>query len=206
METAEYLAKLRFSGEHLALDFVNTLGGGDEPQPHDEHLRSYADLLAWSVRTGTLEEPVAARLARSAADQPGEAGRAFREAIDLRDLAYSVLRPIAEGHRPPAAALHELRERERAALAHAQLEPGDGSYRWRWADGELRLPLWPLAHATVELLTAGPLDRLKLCGGCRWLFLDQSKNRSRRWCDMEVCGMHAKKRRYVERRRRSRAA
>jgi CGNR zinc finger len=68
-----------------------------------------------------------------------------------------------------------------------------------------RLPLWPLAHAAVELLTEGPLDLLKVCSGCRWLFLDQSKNRSRRWCSMEVCGTSAKKRRYVERRRRARA-
>jgi predicted RNA-binding Zn ribbon-like protein len=53
----------------------------------------------------------------------------------------------------------------------------------------------------VELLTAGPLDRLKLCGGCRWLFLDRSKNRSRRWCSMEHCGTAAKMRRYTGRRR-----
>jgi predicted RNA-binding Zn ribbon-like protein len=200
VETAEYLAGLRLDGGHLALDFVNTLGGGHElgPQPHDEHLRSYADLLAWSVRVGTLEEPAADRLAESA----GARGRrVLAEAVELRELAYSVLRPIAEGKPPPEGALHELREREREALSHARLEPGDAVYRWRWDGDDPRLPLWPLAHAPIELLTEGPLDLLKTCAGCRWLFLDQSKNRSRRWCSMEVCGTSAKKRRYVERRR-----
>jgi predicted RNA-binding Zn ribbon-like protein len=56
----------------------------------------------------------------------------------------------------------------------------------------------------VELLAEGPLDRMKRCAGCRWLFLDASKNRSRHWCSMEVCGTNAKKRRYVERRRAAR--
>jgi predicted RNA-binding Zn ribbon-like protein len=204
VETSEYLAALRLDGGHLALDFVNTLGGGHElgPQPHDEHLRSYADLLAWSVRVGTLDEPTAERLARSA----GERGdRVLREAIELREWAYSALWPIAEGKRAPADVLAELREREREALSHARLEPDEGLYRWRWDGDDPRLPLWPLAHAAIELLTEGPLDLLKMCSGCRWLFLDQSKNRSRRWCSMEVCGTSAKKRRYVERRRRSRA-
>jgi predicted RNA-binding Zn ribbon-like protein len=204
VETSDYVASLRLDGGHLALDFVNTLGGSHEdgPQPHDEHLRSYADLLAWSVRVGTLSEPAAERLAGAAASHPRRAGRVLVEAIALRELAYAVLRPLAEGSAPPAGSLRALAEREREALAHAQLVPADGGYRWGWeASDDLRLPLWPQAHAALELLTGGPLERLKLCGGCRWLFLDQSKNRSRRWCSMEHCGTAAKMRRYTERRR-----
>ena len=49
-------------------------------------------------------------------------------------------------------------------------------------------PLRPVAHAAVQLLTAGELDRIKVCGGCRFLFIDESKNRSRRWCSMDDCG------------------
>ena len=60
--------------------------------------------------------------------------------------------------------------------------------------------LWPVAHAATVLLTSGGLDRLKLCAGCHWLFLDASRNRSRRWCTMEVCGTHEKMRRYVAKR------
>jgi predicted RNA-binding Zn ribbon-like protein len=204
VETSDYVASLRLDGGHLALDFVNTLGGSHEdgPQPHDEHLRSYADLLAWSVRVGTLSEPAAERLARAAVSHPRRARVALAEAIALRELAYAVLRPLAEGSSPPAGSLCELVAREREALEHARLVPGDGAFRWNWqARDDLRLPLWPPAHAAIELLTEGPLERLKLCGGCRWLFLDQSKNRSRRWCSMEHCGTAAKMRRYTERRR-----
>ena len=72
---------------------------------------------------------------------------------------------------------------------------------------ELTDPLRPIVHAAVELLTGGPLDRLKTCGNCRWLFLDQSRNHSRRWCSMDECGIQMKHARFVEqRRRRGRAA
>jgi predicted RNA-binding Zn ribbon-like protein len=181
---------------------VNTLGGGLElgPEPEHEHLRTYADLLAWSVRVGTLEESAAERLSRAAS--PAAAARALGDALELRELADSVLRPIASRDVPPAAALRELEDGDRDAHAHARLEPAGSVYRWRWEDeDDLRRPLWPLAHATIELLTEGPLDLLKPCHGCRWLFLDRSKNHSRRWCSMEECGTSAKKRRYVERRR-----
>jgi predicted RNA-binding Zn ribbon-like protein len=207
LETSAHIAGLRLDGGHLALDFVNTMGGSWElpPEPHDEHLRSYGDLLAWSVRTGVLEEASARRLSRAAGADPDEAERVLGEAIEQREEAYAVLRALAESRRPPAEALSGVAEKARGALAVARLEPfEDGSYRWRWEHGDdLRSPLRPLAQATVELLGEGPLDRLKRCGGCRWLFLDASKNRSRHWCSMEVCGTSAKKRRYVERRRRA---
>jgi hypothetical protein len=60
--------------------------------------------------------------------------------------------------------------------------------------------LWPIAHAALELLTDAELHRVKRCAGCPWLFLDHSKNTSRRWCAMNDCGTHAKVRRYVARR------
>jgi predicted RNA-binding Zn ribbon-like protein len=204
VETSDYVAGMRLDGGHLALDFVNTLGGTHEdgPQPHDEHLRSYDDLVAWSVRVGTLRANAAERLVRGAASHPRQATRTLAEAIELRERAYAVLRSIVDGRPPPQRELARLLEDEREALRHARLAPGGSAFSWRWEeDDDLRLPLWPLAHGAVELLTEGPLDRLKLCDRCRWLFLDRSKNRSRRWCSMEECGLAVKKRRYVERRR-----
>ena len=67
-------------------------------------------------------------------------------------------------------------------------------------------PPHPIVHAAVELLTEGPLDRLKTCGNCRWLFLDKSRNHSPRWCSMDECGIQMKHARFVERRRSARRA
>jgi predicted RNA-binding Zn ribbon-like protein len=59
-----------------------------------------------------------------------------------------------------------------------------------------------LAQAGCELMTSPDLHRLRACGNetCRWLFLDTSKNRTRRWCDMKICGNRMKARRFHARR------
>src|ERR687894_218821 len=64
----------------------------------------------------------------------------------------------------------------------------------------------PLAYAAWDLLTTGPLNRVKRCPACPWIYLDQSKNSSRRWCTMDDCGKAVKMRRYVAKRAAVRAA
>ena len=67
-----------------------------------------------------------------------------------------------------------------------------------------------LAHAAVDLVRTVEVGHLKTCpledGGCGWLFLDRSRNSSRRWCSMDDCGARAKARRLTARRRRARAS
>ena len=88
-----------------------------------------------------------------------------------------------------------------AAVERARLERGrDGVFRLAWDGDHLERPLWPLAVAALDLLRDGPLDRLKACEDCPWLFLDTSRNRSRRWCSMDDCGSRSKMRRYRARR------
>jgi predicted RNA-binding Zn ribbon-like protein len=136
------------------------------------------------------------------------ARRALRQAKELRELIYAIFRALADGREPPEELLRRLRDTDRAALADARLVRSGNAMEWRWpAPAALTDPLRPVAHAAVELLTEGPLDRVKTCGNCRWLFLDQSRNHSRRWCSMDECGIQMKHARFVEkRRRRSRAA
>jgi predicted RNA-binding Zn ribbon-like protein len=207
-------------GGHLALDFVNTVGGlrDEPPYGEDELLTSYEDLLVWCVRLGVISEADGRRLARAAARDEKGARRALRRALELRELLYATFRPLADGAEPPAELLDRLRDADRAALASARLAPdGAGAapahggsasaMRWTWPPPRaLDDPLRPITHAAVELLTGGPLEHLKICANCRWLFLDQSRNHSRRWCSMDECGKQMKQRRFVERRRRNRSA
>jgi predicted RNA-binding Zn ribbon-like protein len=80
------------------------------------------------------------------------------------------------------------------------MSPAGGGFALTWEGDHLERPLWPIAVAAVDLLRSGPLDRLKACEECPWLFLDTSRNRSRRWCSMDDCGSRRKMRRYRERR------
>ncbi len=57
-----------------------------------------------------------------------------------------------------------------------------------------------LAVSALALLQPQKAARIRICANCSWLFLDESRNRSRIWCDMAVCGNRQKARRHYQRR------
>jgi predicted RNA-binding Zn ribbon-like protein len=201
METVEDVTRMRLVGGNLALDFVNTRTGPPAGAPDDDVLTGYAELVAWGAYAGALTATEATALRRLAREDPGGAQAAFARALRTRDHLDEIFRTLAAGKTPKASALDRLRDDETEAIGHARLDPTNG-YAWSWRDDRsLTRPLWPAVHAAVRLLTTGPLDRIKGCGGCRFLFHDESKNRSRRWCSMDDCGTAEKSRRYVAARR-----
>ena len=201
METPEYIERLRIVGGNLALDFVNTVDGEPDGPTGFDNLRSYGDLVAWGRRVGVLTEERTWRLLREARRRSTEAEATHGRALELRDALYELFRAVARGTGPSLESMEVLSRAESEALSHAKLAPRNGGFVWEWPDeGDLAGVLWPVIHAATELLTSGPLDRVKACAGCHWLFVDESKNRSRRWCTMEECGTHEKVRRYLERR------
>lgn len=197
------LANLRIVAGNLALDFVNTSSGPRHGPADSEWLSSYEDFAAWSRRVGIAAEPPI----ESAAGAAGLA--ALARVLACRDDMHEIFLAIADGSAPPDQALRRLQLAYVEALAHGQLSSdgdGGGGYQWRWdPDSSLLSPLWTVVAAAVELLTHGPTDRVKPCHACRFLFVDLSKNGSRRWCSMEDCGKAAKIARYLERRASNRA-
>ncbi|MEV4619050.1 ABATE domain-containing protein [Asanoa sp. NPDC049573] len=202
METVEGVARMRLVGGDLALDFVNTRSGPPDGPPDDDVLTGYPELVAWAVYAGALTEPDAAVLHRAAQDDPSGAQAAFTRALRTRDYLDEIFRSLSAGRRPDTHALALLRDDEGDAVGHAHLDEHGTTFTWTWRDDHtLGRPLRPVVHAATELLTGGMLGRIKACGGCRFLFNDESKNRSRRWCSMDDCGTTAKIRRYVAARR-----
>lgn len=201
METWDHIAGMRVVGGNVALDLANTMHDEFGGEPDFDHLGDYGDLVAWSVRVGLVSEGSAGRLLEIADRRPSEAEAAHARVLATRDLLYEVFGAVAVGERPSPEGLEALRREEGEAISEARLVPVGGRFAWEWPDGEyLGRMRYPVVHAAVELLTRGPLDRLKTCAACPWLFLDESKNRSRRWCSMEVCGTDEKVRRYLARR------
>jgi predicted RNA-binding Zn ribbon-like protein len=204
-------------GGHLALDFANTVDDPEGPKRHD-HAGTYPDLVEWSARIGVLRPDQADALLDAAAEHPLVSSIAVRRAHALRRILIETFTEIAVNNggaaagseRPmPAAHWDELRPFVTDAVAHAELElcrePVDGrahaTYQLTWPETtRLDVMLGPIALAALDLLTSSQLYRLKKCAGCPWVFLDQSKNLSRRWCAMNDCGTHEKIRRYVSRR------
>jgi predicted RNA-binding Zn ribbon-like protein len=201
METPGHISSLRVIGGNLALDFANTAEGTSEGEIEQEHLLGYEDLVFWGHRVEYLSAEDGERLLRKGDERPAEADTVFASALGFRGHLRGLFRAVAGGDNPPAESVEALRRFESEAISRAALVPTGAGFVWKWALGEdLAGVLWPVAHSATELLISGPLGRVKGCAGCNWLFVDESKNRSRRWCAMEDCGTHAKVRRYVARR------
>ena len=201
METLKGVTRVRLVGGNLALDFINTRTGPPVGSPDGDVLTGYPELVAWSVYAGALSEPEAEALRRLSREDPAGSQTAFARSLRIRDDLDDVLRAVAADRSPGRSVLARLRDDEADALGHARLDQGR-TFEWTWRDDRtLARPLRPVVHAAVQLLTTGVLDRIKGCGGCRFLFHDESKNRSRRWCSMEDCGTSEKMRRYVAARR-----
>ena len=192
---------LSLVGGVLALDFANTASGRGTGAPV-EHLQRPTHLLDWARHAGvTGAETVERALAAIAADE--EAGeRLLRHARELREAVYASGEAIANRRAPAEADLKALRGFAARALGEAALRPGPaGGYRFDFSQAlpEIAL-LGPIAWSALDLLAKGTFERLKQCAECGWLFLDQSKNNSRRWCDMATCGNRTKLRRHRGRR------
>lgn len=193
------------AGIGLCLDFANTVSPHDGAHV-DDRLRAYADLLAWGQEAGILTDEGARNLAAAAA-RPAETAAVLAAAIALREAIYRVLSAVAGGRAPADDDLATLNDALARAAPHQRVVPTDGGFAWAWAGDADALDrvLWPVARSAADLLTSARLDRLRECAGedCNWLFLDLSRNRSRRWCDMKECGNRAKARRFYQRRRAS---
>ena len=207
METRYDVGEIALVGGNALLDLANTQSGPPGGAPDSEALHSYDDLVRWDRRMGLLDDTQARRLTAAAARHPRLASAAFDRARRLRADAYATFEAIATDRRPPGDSVDRLHAAASEALAHATLVAEGGRFAVGWDAGDdLDLAWWPAAHAGLELLLRGPLDRVKGCGGCRYLFVDETKNRSRRWCSMDDCGTREKMRTYVAKRAARRAA
>ncbi len=193
-----------FVGGSVALDFANTLGGMHTAPTH-EHLVEYKDLVGFGRSAATLSRPEARRLMEEGARQPARAAAVLRRAIALREAIWRVFDAFATNEGAEGADLATIQEEELTALKHGRFEQSGSDVAYQWSD-ELTLdrPLWDIARAAAELLRSkGDLASVRECGSntCEWLFIDKSRNHSRRWCDMNDCGNTAKVRRYRQRKR-----
>jgi predicted RNA-binding Zn ribbon-like protein len=204
-----FASDLKLVAGELCLDFANTVEWHASKSPQ-ERLKDYGGLVSWSREVGVLDDAGERELRRQAARHPAQASKAWKQAIAVREMLYRVFVALIHGRPVDASDLERLNRTLSDTLRHLRVvHKGDG-LEWRWADKpqDLQQMLWPIVRSAADLLTSDRRARLGQCAddrGCGWLFLDTSKNRSRRWCDMEDCGNRAKARRHYQRSRRHEA-
>jgi predicted RNA-binding Zn ribbon-like protein len=186
----------------LSLDFANTADWHATDQPF-EFLTSYSELVAWSQHVSILTAPKAQHLLEEAARRPTEASAVLARTIALREAVYRLFSAISHGLSPQADDLAIFNAELSTVLSHSQIVLTAEGFAWNRLGDEDALDqmLWPVVHDAAELLTSDELNRVGQCvdDRCGWLFLDLSRNRSRRWCSMKDCGNRAKARRHYRR-------
>jgi predicted RNA-binding Zn ribbon-like protein len=204
--------RFRFRGGVPCLEFVNTLAWRLTDRPV-EYLGSYEDLLAWGRQAGLLAPDETEALSGRAATHPEEARGTLSRAVALREAVHRVLSAAIAGESQDESDLSALNRELSRALSRLRVVPAASDvYVWAWDRGgedgggpPLERPLWPVVRSAAELLTSPKLGRVKVCGGegCGWIFLDESRNASRKWCESRDCGNRERVRQYLARKKRA---
>jgi predicted RNA-binding Zn ribbon-like protein len=175
-------------GGHLALDFCNTAGEHLATHPYEMFL-AWESFIRWTVQVGMITPETYPELLRHPVP--------ITKIVQLREAIYRVGLAIARGDRIPQSDL--LAIHAEAATSKPTIINGRQGLRWRpdppRASAQLRALL---ASETLSLFCSPRSSRIGICEGgqCGWLFLDDSRGKRRRWCDMKDCGNRAKARRY----------
>lgn len=180
---------------NVVLDFVNTLDDRFSSDGPKELLTSYHDVLRFAQQTKMLSAKQAQQLLCAAKTE-----EAWQSVIHLRETLAQIFYGIVTHQSPALRDLLRLSEHCKEAGQHRRLCSINSSFAWQWTDlhRDPQAPIWIIAQDASDLLTSELITFVRSCSAesCRWLFLDTSKNHTRRWCDMKTCGNRMKARRF----------
>jgi predicted RNA-binding Zn ribbon-like protein len=183
---------------HPALDLVNTLDWRFRADGPEEFLESYDDLLSFCEQSRLFTPSKARR--RLSSKSAGDAARELARVRHLREAAAEVLYAALDQRSPATASVEILETYFRLARKHQRLSWSAFGMVWELPhiSAVSHFPELLLSLSTEALLTSNDIWKVRACGNpdCRWLFLDTSKNHTRRWCDMKICGNRMKARRF----------
>lgn len=198
---------LKQMGGRLCLAFANTASWHNSAHP-EERLRSYFSLVKWSQITGILSDAEAQALQSSAVDHPDAAQKTLEKAIQLREALFRIFSVVIIGAEPQAADVSLLSSLLSEVMAKTQLRYTAQGFSWLvpFEPAQLDGVLYPVIRSAADLLVSQEIRQVKKCSDvlCGWLFLDESRNRSRKWCDMQDCGNRNKARRFYGRKKKGR--
>lgn len=185
----------RFSGGALALDVTNTVVlRGDPDQSFDRFDRA--------EEIGRFAEAATVFRADELAGRPLEAkrgGESRSDVIELRESIDRLFRDAAERGALAVDAYADMLGRCAAVLSGRDGDVGRPGMPFGAPGSPLALEAG-VALSALSLTEPRTLSRIRICRNCRWLFVDRSRNSSRVWCDMTVCGNRTKARRHYRRR------
>lgn len=194
------IQKIIVLGEQLCLDFINAVGWHPNESMCVEHLTSYSVFIQWCQKTEIINTEQASFFLEESRKRSVEADKVIKRVIELRKSVFRILLAVIAKDTPNEQDIDLLNSEIARVLPFSKLQYTDNQFIWKRAKETKNLD-WMLSiivNDIIELLTSNKLERLKVCDDdhCGWIFLDMSKNKSRRWCSMQDCGNRAKARRH----------
>ncbi|GAA1875410.1 CGNR zinc finger domain-containing protein [Asanoa iriomotensis] len=185
-------------GGRLCLALVNSVLWRRSAEPV-ERIGGYGALAGYLRDAGGLDDAVLTALEAEAAADPAGARAALERALTLREALFRLFSAVAAGADPDAADVAVLDRSFRAGMSRLRIGPGALRPVWTGLD----VPSWEAAADAVAVLGSPAAPPLKQCPGetCGWLFVDESRNHSRQWCDSRMCGNRARARRHYRKQR-----
>lgn len=183
------------------LAFLNSTDQPGGFSHRDDLQPGYANVLSWAWASGILDDETTRRLLAIARRHPREASAIRRRIIEFRSALYRLVIAAIGGDTPPPDDLSLFEQELRETYAHAHLSVAGNApgYAWTWPDDpHLETILWEILRSAEEMLCSDRVERLRQCAGedCHKVFLDTSKNRSRRYCSPGGCGNRERVRRF----------
>jgi len=188
------------NGSVLCLDFVNTIHDRIY-EPERDYWVTYVHLLQWALKAGIIKPGEYEILLEYYESKPSPGPKLLKEAIKVRELLYSLFLPISSGKKVSGDNLEAFNEIVSKCLPRLRLKPHNKGFSqtWQFTPGESVMIIAPVIYSAYELLLSDRLDRIKECTNCGWLFLDTTKNGTRRWCSMNTCGSIVKAKEWYHR-------
>ncbi|HEY5940548.1 MAG TPA: ABATE domain-containing protein [Gemmatimonadales bacterium] len=204
-DTISSESPFQYIGGDPSIDFVNTVDWTSRG-PEQERLTDFERVIRWAEGAGIVSTKEAGGLRVRSRAKPREAESAYRNALRVRQVLERLFRSIAGGE-PEGETLDEFNRELTRALERMRVAPGTGKrpggLHLGWGDGGEGLDsvIWPVVWSAASLIVSEEASRIRICGGtdCGWMYVDRSRNKLRRWCQMETCGTREKSRRRYSR-------
>ena len=205
-ESLPGILRLPLFGDRPCLDFINTIDWRLNPGKSRDTLISYSDLLAFALRLNLITIETFTWLTRRADSVPLFAERSLNEARVFREALARLIDDIAGELQ---SAPRQIPSSETLSIIDAARYRAHESESLSWngmqlvlspqpEEEGLDLPWLIIVRDAERLLCSDLASRIRVCAseGCGWAFLDQSKNGTRRWCSMKLCGNREKAARF----------
>jgi predicted RNA-binding Zn ribbon-like protein len=202
MKENRQILEIRLDGGNLSLNFVNTIHDRYE-EPLEDYLHNYLDLITWANFADAINSSQKKRLLQRSRENQEEANQVYKDSIQLREAIYQCVVSLINRDEVPPVNMQVVNQWLSKAFSNLELTQLDDSLvlDWKAENSGLESVLWPIIRSFADLVTSDDRGRIKQCSNCGWVFVDNSKNKSRRWCSMETCGNRVKAQRHADKTR-----